>query len=59
LKTLKITVVATIATTLAWWVRLPHRIWPEHPFLCLFLVALVLGIVLQVAWPDSKSDSEK
>jgi len=60
LKTIEISVIATLAAVLAWWMRLPHRIWPGHPFFCLFLMTLMLGIVLQVTWPDSKkSDSKK
>ncbi len=51
MKTLKISVVATIAAMLAWWLGLAQRIWPAHPQLADFLMALGLGIVLQVTWP--------
>jgi hypothetical protein len=50
LKTLKISAVATVA----WWLRLPHRVWAEHPALADFLMALVLCILLQILWSEPK-----
>ena len=59
LKTLKISVVASLAATLAWWpLRLPQRLWPEHPIIADFLLTLALTVLLQFAWPDSKSAKE-
>jgi hypothetical protein len=54
LKTLKISAVATVALTVAWWLRLPHRVWPEHPALADFLMALVLCVLLQILWSEPK-----
>ncbi len=51
MKTLKITVVATIAAMLAWWFGFAQKIWPAHPQLADFLLALVICIVLQFTWP--------
>jgi len=51
MKTLKISAVATIAALLAWWLGFAHKIWPAHPQLAAFLLALVICIVLQVTWP--------
>jgi hypothetical protein len=59
MKTLKISLVATIAMILAWWLRLPHRIWPAHPQFADFLMALALCILLQVVWKDGKPAPEK
>jgi len=56
MKTLKITVVATIAGTLAWWLRLPHKIWPAHPYLADVLLSLALCFLLQFAWSDAKKE---
>ena len=56
MKTLKITVVATIAGTLAWWLRLPHKIWPAHPYLADVLLSLILCVVLQFAWSEAKKE---
>jgi len=56
MKTLKISLIATLAATVAWWVRFPHRIWPAHPYLTDFLLALVLCILLQVTWSDPKGE---
>lgn len=55
MKTLKISVVATIALVLAWFLHVPHKIWPAHPQLADFLLGLAVCIVLQVTWPDDKS----
>ncbi len=55
MKTLKITVVATLAAALAWWTHVPHHLWPEHPQLALFFLTLVLCVLLQFAWTDSKT----
>ena len=52
MKTLKITLVATIAALLAWWLGFAQRIWPAHPQLADFLLALVICIVLQFTWPE-------
>jgi hypothetical protein len=52
MKTLKISAVATIAPMLAWWLGFAHKIWPAHPALADFFLALILCIVLQFAWSD-------
>ena len=57
LKTLKITVVATIAAILAWGLGFAQRIWPVHPQLADFLLALVICIVLQFTWPEPDKPS--
>jgi len=59
MKTLKITLVATIAATMGWWLRLPHKIWPSHPYLADVLLSLILCIVLQFAWSDPKKSDLK
>lgn len=59
MKTLKISLVATVAMVLAWWFRLPHRFWPSHPYIADAVIALVLCIVLQIFWTDSKVESKK
>jgi hypothetical protein len=58
MRTLKISIVATVAAMLAWWFRFPHRIWPAHPQFADFLLALILGLVLQFTWADAKSIPE-
>lgn len=61
MKTLKISVVATVAVTLAWWFHLPQTIWPSHPMLADTLLALVLCLALQFTWtsPRVYAKSEK
>ena len=52
MKTLKITVVATLAAMLAWYFRLPHKLWPAHPYLAIFLLSLILCWILQITWQE-------
>jgi len=52
MRTLKISVVATIAALLAWWLGFAQKIWPAHPQFADLLLALTLCIVLQVTWPN-------
>jgi hypothetical protein len=59
LKTLKISVVATIALTLAWWLRIPQRMWSTHPMLADLLIGIILGVLLQVLWVESKPAAKK
>jgi len=54
MKTLKISVVATLAAMLAWWLDFPQRVWPGHPQFAAFLMALVLCVLLQIVWTDTK-----
>lgn len=56
MKTLKISLVATLASILAWRLRLPHRIWPAHPQIADFLLALIICLVLQFSWSDPKPE---
>jgi hypothetical protein len=48
--------VATLAATLAWLLRLPHKLWPEHPQFAGFLMALILCLVLEVVWTNPRSE---
>ncbi|MBZ5686018.1 MAG: hypothetical protein LAP86_13380 [Acidobacteriia bacterium] len=59
MKTLKISVVATIALTLAWWLRIPHRMWPAHPMRADLLMGLALCVLLQVVWVEPKTATKK
>ena len=59
MKTLKISLVATIAVTVAWWLRLPHKFWPSHPYLADAVIAVLLCVVLQAVWTDPKAESTK
>ena len=58
MKTLKISLVASVALTVAWWLRIPHRMWPEHPMLADLLMGLVLCLLLQVLWFESKTPTK-
>jgi ABC-type Fe3+-siderophore transport system permease subunit len=52
MKTLKISLVATIAAMLAWWLGVAQRIWPAHPQFAVFLLALVICLILQFTWSE-------
>jgi 1,4-dihydroxy-2-naphthoate octaprenyltransferase len=54
MKILKISVVATIASIVAWWLGIPRAVWPAHPHLADFVLALVTCLILQIAWVDAK-----
>jgi len=54
MKTVKISLVATIAALLAWQLHIPQRIWPAHPALADFLAALIITLVVQFSWSDAK-----
>ena len=57
MKTLKISLVATIAAMLSWWLRIPHKVWPAHPGLADFLLALIITLVIQFSWSEPKKKS--
>jgi hypothetical protein len=59
MKTLKITAVATIALTVAWWLRIPHRMWPIHPIMADLFIGIVLCVLLQVLWTEPKPSENK
>lgn len=52
MKTLKISVIATIALTVAWWLRIPHRISPGHPMMADLMMGIVLCVLLQILWVE-------
>jgi len=57
-KTFKISAVATVALTLAWWLHIPHRMWPGHPLLADLVMGLVLCALLQVLWVEPKTPAK-
>jgi len=59
MKTLKISVVATIALALCWWLRIPHRMSPAHPMLADLLIGIVLCLLLQFLWTEPKPEVKK
>jgi hypothetical protein len=50
MKSLKISLVATLAAMIAWWLGFARRIWPAHPMLAVTLLAVGVCILLQFAW---------
>jgi hypothetical protein len=55
MKTLKISLIATVAATAAWFMGIPQAIWPAHPQVADVALALVTCVLLQVAWTKAKN----
>ena len=55
MKTLKISLIASLIATAAgfsaWEFGVARMIWPAHPQMADFLLALIVGIAVQIAWP--------
>jgi hypothetical protein len=54
MKILKISCVATAASLVAWELGIPRAVWPAHPQLADFVLALITYVILQVAWKEPK-----
>lgn len=52
MKTLKASLLASIAGTAAWMLGFTRAIWPAHSQWALFFLTLTLTIVLRYAWPE-------
>jgi len=59
MKTLKISLIATAASIIAWRMRLPQKVWAAHPQLADLILALVVCIVLQLVWNDPEPAQKK
>jgi len=57
MRTLKISVIATIAALVAWQLHIPQRIWPSHPVLGDVLATLIITLVIQFTWDNAKKSS--
>ncbi|MGA8762581.1 MAG: hypothetical protein WB562_06790 [Candidatus Sulfotelmatobacter sp.] len=55
MKTLQISLIATVAAAAAWYFGIPQAIWPAYPQLADVLLALVTCVLLQVAWTKAKN----
>lgn len=63
MKTLKTSLIASLIATAAgfgaWELGIAQKIWPAHPQMADFLLVLVTGIVVQIAWPRLVDDQGK
>lgn len=57
MKTLKISVVATMAALLAWELGIPQKVWPAHPAFADFLLTLIITLVIQFSWANAKRNA--
>jgi hypothetical protein len=46
---------ASIAATLAWFVGVPQRIWPQHPIIALAVITVIVDAVVKMSWPPERS----
>ncbi len=49
--TLAATVIASVVGTGAWYFGFAEHAWPEHPFLFVFVLTIVVLIVAKWLWP--------
>lgn len=54
MRTLKISLTASVIGTGAWMLGLPHKMWPAHPQWCVFFLTLGLTFLLMYAWPEAE-----
>jgi hypothetical protein len=59
MKTLKVTLIATVAGAAVWYLEIGRMVWPAHPMWAGFLIILALTVALQYAWPDSKPSGQR
>jgi len=57
MKTLKVSLLASVLGTVAWMLGLGHKIWPAHPQWAVFFLTLTATIVLSYAWEDADKSS--
>jgi 1,4-dihydroxy-2-naphthoate octaprenyltransferase len=58
MKTVKISIVATLTSFLAWRLGIPRAVWPAHPRVADFILALITCLILQIAWTDRNPKSK-
>ena len=51
--------VSTIALTVAWLLRIPHRMWAAHPVLADLFLGIFLCALLQVLWTDPEPSKKE
>jgi hypothetical protein len=50
LRTLKISLIASVIGTLAWYLGLSEMVWPMHPFVAVLLITAVSYYVVGCYW---------
>jgi hypothetical protein len=53
MKTLKVSLLASVLGIVAWILGLGHKIGPSHPQWAVFFLTLTMTIVLRYAWPEA------
>jgi len=52
MKTLKVSLVASVIGTGAWMLGLTRKIWPAHPLLAVFFLTVAAAVILKYVWPE-------
>jgi len=52
MRTLKVSLVASVIGTGAWMLGLTRAIWPAHPLWAVFFLTIAAGLVLMYVWPE-------
>lgn len=52
MRTLKVSLVASVIGTGAWMLGLTRAMWPAHPQLAVFFLTLASAVVLMYFWPE-------
>jgi hypothetical protein len=60
LRTFKISLIASVIGTLAWFVGLSELVWPKHPFVAVLLITTLSYYVVSYYWDAaSRGNAEK
>jgi hypothetical protein len=54
MRTLKVSLAASVIGTGVWMLGLSRLLWPAHPYLGVFFITLIATVVLMYVWPDQK-----
>jgi len=52
MKTVTVSLMASVITTVAWMLGLTRAIWPAHPLLAVFFLTVAAGLILRYVWPE-------
>ena len=59
MKTLKVTLIASVVGTGAWLTGLADSIWSSHPMLAVLILTIGTTVVLWFVWPEPHKSSDE
>ena len=57
LRTFKISLIASVIGTLAWYIGLSEIVWPKHPFVAVLLITALSYYVVSYYWDMASGGS--